>query len=266
MSRRANALREEKKKRESQLESLFQAIEGAAFKAIRARTKMILLCEEQKANNAYNNDSLFPSLHQKIIYILVLPHYPVVYLLNFILIKGSMAYLGGYLFAMFVPALLLLLEVGVCSILTTAQPNSNERKLLTLVSRLLILVTPGLVLATFLSKLDSWNLFDLGAELIALTFLMLIAITTDLLVVLGFATHQQAFAFLFTQIQHIQTTRRCKHLEHIAHQYTLETGQNYRLYHQRLKEFNKDFSEVGIHPHSFSDTTYQVINVPRDTM
>lgn len=263
--RRDIAIKEEKKNRQTSLKQFYLETEENAYKAQRAKAETDAIWSTQHSNAAYAKEYAYPSLEQRVMYLMVLPHYPTVYLLNCILIREPMAYLGGNFLALFVPALLLLLEIGLCAILFNISEHHKDefitnKHILTLCSRLLILVTPGLVLASFLAKLDNWSLLELSSELIALSLLMVIAAASDVMVVLGFTTHRKGFAFLFFQLGRLQAIWQYKRLDEMARQYALLTQKSYFHYHEILSEFNADFPEVALTPHRFSATVEAVVN------
>lgn len=262
--RREMAIKEERAKCQTQISPLYYQIEAVAYKAQRKKGEMNTIQSELYANSAYDNKFAFLGLEQIVTYSFALLHYPAVYTLNFILIREPMAFLGGNLLAVFIPALLLLVEVGVCAIPTMmSEERDNEdsldtKRTLKRLSRLLIFVTPGLVIASFLAGLDSWSLTELGSEVIAMVCFLILAVATDVLVVFGYVYHRRAFAFLIYQVTRVRAICRYKYLDNIFNEYVRETHRCYIEYQSIISEFNYRFPDYALAPHPFSESVEEI--------
>ena len=229
------------------------------------KDKLVNLMDSE---NSSQEEFMFGDPEEGIKYIIRALLLPAAYLLSLLLLYPPVEYLVSQRFGtgtwaatlglLSIPLIIMTMQFGVSLRLSSGKRQSQ--RFWQFAGRVLILVTPSMLFATFVARHHSLGRLPYLQDILLILALMGLAFVTDVIIIHGGDDATRAPTYLWVKFMKFWRERRLKRLNQEYRLLATEAEQIFHLYCELFSSYNKTYSDSPFTHIPFNVGTYRVLS------
>ena len=252
------------------LDKIRAQVEKHGGKAYFARLRIEAVWVQQRVTARYEPEAVFATAREtfKMLFLALL--FPAAYFISLLLIYRPTEYLVNQHFgadstkaaiAMHaLPITFILLQIGVSLRLAHAQQMAEDERFWQFIGRLMVIITPTMLSATFLARSVTGLARMSAYEILLMLALVLLAYITDAVIVYSGNETARVFAFICLKVIGLWQTGRLYHLRSRYRHHMAQVARLSWKFHEEWESYNLTHPRTPLEQPPFSATTRRVLD------